>query len=226
MLELPFIGAIVGFISGFFGIGGGTVVMPVMMALGYDVKTAAGISVMQMFIVAIFGSYLNYRAGRLRLDSGIAVGLGGLCGASLSGFIVKYSPEIVLEIGLLLTLAISFLKLFSTNVTSGGNADPHGAALFFIGFAIGAIAFLGVDIKRAVCMGLFFIVFGSFSALLSLSYNGHVDYERGALLAVGGLLGVYFGTSQARRAKRETQKKWLLVLYAVLFALALKKVLQ
>ena len=181
--------------------------------------------------------------GRLRLDSGIAVGLGGLCGASLSGFIVKYSPEIVLEIGLLLTLAISFLKLFSTNVTSGGNADPHGAVLFFIGFAIGAIAlsmgvggavfltpvlvgFLGVDIKRAVCMGLFFIVFGSFSALLSLSYNGHVDYERGALLAVGGLLGVYFGTSQARRAKRETQKKWLLVLYVVLFALALKKVLQ
>ena len=243
MLELPFVGVVVGFISGFFGIGGGTVVMPVMMALGYDVKTAAGISVMQMFIVAVFGSYLNYRAGRLRLDSGIAVGLGGLCGASLSGFIVKYSPEIVLEIGLLLTLAISFLKLFSTNVASGGNANPHGAVLFFIGFTIGAIAlsmgvggavfltpilvgFLGVDIKRAVCMGLFFIVFGSFSALLSLSYNGHVDYERGALLAVGGLLGVYFGTSQAHRARRETQKKWLLVLYVVLFALALKKVLQ
>lgn len=130
MLELPFVGVVVGFISGFFGIGGGTVVMPVMMALGYDVKTAAGISVMQMFIVSLFGSYLNYRAGRLRLDSGIAVGLGGLCGASISGFIVKYSPEIVLEIGLLLTLAISFLKLFSTNVTSGGNADPHGAVLF------------------------------------------------------------------------------------------------
>ena len=224
MLELPFVGVVVGFISGFFGIGGGTVVMPVMMALGYDVKTAAGISVMQMFIVSLFGSYLNYRAGKLRLDSGIAVGLGGLCGASISGFIVKYSPEIVLEIGLLLTLAISFLKLFSTNVTSGGNADPHGAVLFFIGFAIGAIAlsmgvggavfltpilvgFLGVDIKRAVCMGLFFIVFGSFSALLSLSYNGHVDYERGALLAVGGLLGVYFGTSQAHHVRRETQKK-------------------
>ena len=50
--------------------------------------------------------------------------------------------------------------------------------------------------------------------------------ERGALLAVGGLLGVYFGTSQAYRARRETQKKWLLVLYVVLFALALKKVLQ
>ncbi|WP_298755863.1 hypothetical protein [uncultured Campylobacter sp.] len=48
----------------------------------------------------------------------------------------------------------------------------------------------------------------------------------GALLAVGGLLGVYFGTSQAHHARRETQKKWLLVLYVVLFALALKKVLQ
>ena len=229
MLELPFVGVVVGFISGFFGIGGGTVVMPVMMALGYDVKTAAGISVMQMFIVSLFGSYLNYRAGKLRLDSGIAVGLGGLCGASISGFIVKYSPEIVLEIGLLLTLAISFLKLFSTNVTSGGNADPHGAVLFFIGVASGAIA-LSLGGGGAGCLtpmlGGCWGVAIPFSALLSLSYNGHVDYERGALLAVGGLLGVYFGTSQARRAKRETQKKWLLVLYVVLFALALKKVLQ
>ena len=48
----------------------------------------------------------------------------------------------------------------------------------------------------------------------------------GEQLAVGGLLGVYFGTSQAHRVRRETQKKWLLVLYVVLFALALKKVLQ
>nr|WP_314072116.1 hypothetical protein [uncultured Campylobacter sp.] len=31
--------------------------------------------------------------------------------------------------------------------------------------------------------------------------------ERGALLAVGGLLGVYFGTSQAHHVRRETQKK-------------------
>jgi len=52
------------------------------------------------------------------------------------------------------------------------------------------------------------------------------DIEIHTYMAGGGLLGVYFGTSQARRAKRETQKKWLLVLYVVLFALALKKVLQ
>ena len=56
MLELPFVGAVVGFISGFFGIGGGTVVMPVMMALGYDVKAAAGIWVMQLLFVSLFGS--------------------------------------------------------------------------------------------------------------------------------------------------------------------------
>ena len=35
--EYILIGACVGFISGFFGIGGGTIVVPVMMLFGYDV---------------------------------------------------------------------------------------------------------------------------------------------------------------------------------------------
>ena len=49
------VGVVVGFISGFFGIGGGTVVVPVMLALGYDIKSAVGISIMQMLFGAIFG---------------------------------------------------------------------------------------------------------------------------------------------------------------------------
>lgn len=39
------IGALIGFISGFFGIGGGGILVPVMMYLGYDVKHAIGVSV-------------------------------------------------------------------------------------------------------------------------------------------------------------------------------------
>ena len=47
-LQYILIGVVVGFISGFFGIGGGTVVVPAMMLFGYDIKYAIGISIMQM----------------------------------------------------------------------------------------------------------------------------------------------------------------------------------
>ena len=39
------VGVVVGFISGFFGIGGGTVVVPVMILFGYDIKYAIGVSI-------------------------------------------------------------------------------------------------------------------------------------------------------------------------------------
>ena len=239
---IPFLGIFVGFISGFFGIGGGTIVVPIMMAMGYDIKEAVGISVLQMLFSAIFGSYLNYKAGKLQLNNGIYVGVGGLCGASLSGFIVAAVPSIVLEIGLLLTLIIAFCRVFQTNVENPTPKEPAKFVLFLVGFAIGAIAismgvggaiflipilvgFLGVDIKKAVSMGLFFVIFSSFSGFLSMAYNGNVRYMEGILLGIGGLVGVYFGTKSAHAVAKSTQKKCLLVMYVVMFLLALKKTL-
>lgn len=58
---------------------------PSLIYLGYDIKIAIGISVMQMIFSSIFGSYINYKAGVLQLNSGIFLGFGALFGAALSG---------------------------------------------------------------------------------------------------------------------------------------------
>ena len=237
---LPFLGIIVGFISGFFGIGGGTIVVPIMLALGYNIKFAVGISILQMLFSAIFGSYVNYKNGKLDIKNGFAVGLGGFFGASLSGFIVKYTPEIVLEIGLLLSLFVALIKVFFTNVNTNSK-NVSNLILFIIGFFIGAIAismgvggaifltpilvgFLGVDIKKAVSMGLFFVIFSSLSGFLSMAYNGNVLYLQGSLIGLGSLIGVYFGAKTQHKIAKETQKKWLLAMYIAMILLTLKKI--
>ena len=46
-------GTVVGIISGFFGIGGGSVVVPTMIFMGYSIKTAVGVSVVQMLFSSI-----------------------------------------------------------------------------------------------------------------------------------------------------------------------------
>lgn len=234
-------GIFTGFCSGFFGIGGGTIVVPMMINMGYDIKTAVGISILQMLFSATFGSFVNYKKGRLKIDNGIFVGFGGLAGASLSGFIVSIIDEKILEIGLLLTLIIAIIKFFTSNLNAKPK-NPPNFTLFIIGFCIGAIAismgiggalfltpilvgFLGVDIKKAVSIGLFFVIFSSVSGFISLAINGHVNYQAGIILGLGSLLGVYYGTGVSFKMEKSLQKKWLLVLYISMFLLTLRKII-
>lgn len=56
-LMLVLAGIFVGVLSGFFGIGGGTVSVPILMYMGFDIKEAIGISVFQMLLSSIFGFF-------------------------------------------------------------------------------------------------------------------------------------------------------------------------
>lgn len=236
------VGVVVGFISGFFGIGGGTVVVPVMLALGYDIKSAVGISIMQMLFGAIFGSFINYKAGLLKIDRGVYLGFGGLFGASTSGYIISIAPEILLESILLATFIFSIIRLYLTPTNEAQTPNDSKFLLFLVGFFVGAIAisvgiggavfitpilvgFLGYDMKKAISMGVFFVMFASLSGFISMAYHGHVQYLEGAFLGVGALAGVYFGTKTTHKTDKKALKKWFLLLYIVMIALMLKKML-
>lgn len=241
-VELFIIGIGVGYIAGFFGIGGGTVVVPIMVAFGYDVKTAIGISVMQMIFSATFGSYLNYKAGLLKLNRGVFLGLGGLVGASFSGIIVSHAPELLLELLLLATFIFSLIKLYFTPNSDGTNANNSVFLLFLVGFFIGALAisigigggvfiapilvgFLRYDMKKAVSMGVFFVMFAAISGFISLSLNGHISYLEGTFLGLGSLIGAYFGTKKTQAMDKKALKKWFLLFYITMIAIILKDIM-
>ena len=54
LFEFGFLGTVIGFLAGFFGIGGGLILTPTLMLLGLSMKEAIGVSVIMMVFWDIF----------------------------------------------------------------------------------------------------------------------------------------------------------------------------
>jgi len=58
-MELLIFGLVTGFISGFFGLGGGAILTPALIVIGFTMKEAVSVSIMQMVFSSIYGSFIN-----------------------------------------------------------------------------------------------------------------------------------------------------------------------
>ena len=68
LLRLAVIGTAAGFFSGIFGIGGGTVIVPLLVLwLGYEQREAVGTSLLAIVFIAAFAAALQGAYGNLRV---------------------------------------------------------------------------------------------------------------------------------------------------------------
>ncbi len=75
-LKLAAIGTAAGLFSGLFGVGGGTVIVPLLvLTLGYGEREAAGTSLAAIVFIAAFGAVAGAVYGDVRLDDGLLVGV-------------------------------------------------------------------------------------------------------------------------------------------------------
>ena len=239
---LVLVGVLVGTLSGFFGIGGGMILIPILMLLGIDIKTAIGISIVQMVFSSVYGSYLNHKRGSLIIGEGIWVGVGGFLGGFIGAYVSILVPSFVLEYLFLSLLLFALYRLFSVKLKDNDvvvkTLDP--LVLFTVGGIIGIFAialgvggsilltpilvgFLHYPIKKAVSAGLFFVVFSSIAGLVSLLSVGHVDLEKGLLVAVASLLGVFIGIWLKDHVTASQHKFYLLIMYLVALLILVKK---
>jgi uncharacterized membrane protein YfcA len=229
-LGLAILGVLVGALSGFFGIGGGTILVPLLLLLGFDIKTAIGISIVQMVFSSIFGSYINKKKGTLDVPMVLTIGIGGFVGALFSSVVVTNFSEETLEWVFLAFVLFALSRLFFETKEHRDQREVHKVLLFVIGVVVGGfsvsigvggsllltpilVGFLHVPLKKAIASGLFFVVFSSLSGLISLSIGGHIDFYNGVLIGMASLLGVYGGIWLKHQTSDVLQKKLLLVFY-------------
>lgn len=230
MLELVLLGSFVGLLSGFFGVGGGTVLVPLLLILGYETKVAIGISVVQMVFSSIYGSYLNIKKGTLDIAMISIIGIGGFFGALVSGNIASYLSSEILE-SIFLTFAVfALIRIFFQPKEHREQKEVNKVILFSIGLVLGAVSmtigvggsiilvpilvgFLHVPLKKAISAGLFFVVFSSVSGLISHSLHSHVDFERGIIIGLASLVGVYVGIMLKDSVTVQLQRNLLVAFY-------------
>lgn len=230
MFELILLGSAVGVLSGFFGIGGGTILVPLLLLLGYATKDAIGISVVQMVFSSIFGSYLNKKKGTLDVPMVLFIGIGGFVGALLSGFIATAFSDATLELIFLGFATFALLRLFFKTKEHREQKEVNKLVLFAIGVPLGALSmtigvggsiilvpilvgFLHVPLKKAISAGLFFVVFSSLSGFISHYLSGDIDVQSGVIIGLASLVGVYIGIILKDAVSASLQRNLLVGFY-------------
>jgi uncharacterized membrane protein YfcA len=242
MTELVFLGIAVGALSGFFGIGGGTILVPVLLFMGYDIKTAIGISVVQMVFSSLYGSFLNFKKGTLQFEMVLYIGAGGFVGALLSGWVVLALSSRTLEFVFILFVMIALIRMGYEPAKYKHSRAVHPLVLFAIGMLLGVFAisigvggsillvpilvgFFHFELKKAISAGLFFVVFSSISGFISLSIAGQIQYFEGILIGAASLIGVYIGVQLSGLSSSRMQKRLLLIFYVLILSYLLTRLL-
>ena len=215
-------GLVSGILAGFLGIGGGTLLVPVLVQFGFPTVEATATSSLAILVTSSVGSLQNWRMGFLKIRQVLLLGAPAIVTAFLGTELADSLPEYILlgGFGLLLLCNIYLVSLKKKVIRTAQFREPRMvtgpaispvAARLITGSVAGLMAglfgvgggvilvplqilLLGEDIKTAVRTSLGVIVITSISACFGHALNGNIDFSAGLLLGLGGLIGVQIST--------------------------------
>ncbi|WQZ84962.1 sulfite exporter TauE/SafE family protein [Helicobacter pylori] len=204
---LALVGLFTGITAGFFGIGGGEIVVPSAIFAHFSYSHAVGISLMQMLFSSVVGSIINYKKGLLDLREGSFAAFGGLMGAILGSFILKIIDDKILMAVFVVVVCYTFIKYaFSSN-----KKPKHFEEMHFDLHANNktpekkrSIPFVSMDRTHGVLMlagfvtGIFSIPLGMGGGILMVPFLGYfLKYDSKKIVPLGLFFVVFASLSGA-----------------------------
>ncbi len=111
-LKLAAIAALAGVFSGLFGVGGGTVMVPLFILwLGYDEREATGTSLAAIVVIAAVAAAVQFAYGRVHVGDGVLVGVPAVGGVVAGTWLQQRVPRRRLQVLFALLLLASAVKL-------------------------------------------------------------------------------------------------------------------
>jgi uncharacterized membrane protein YfcA len=111
-MELAAIGTMAGLFSGLFGVGGGTVIVPLLILWrGHDERTATGTSLAAIVVIAAVAAAAQGAYGNVHVGDGILVGVPAIGGVLAGTWLQQRVPHRAISLLFALLLVATAIDL-------------------------------------------------------------------------------------------------------------------
>jgi hypothetical protein len=235
MIIYLLIGLFAGFMSGMFGIGGGTVRIPLLNLAGLPLLSAFGIN----FFVIPFSSLVGAITQRRNIAKEIVIYavIGGVLGEVIGAYSVGFIPTLILAI---IFVTLCFIVAFGihsgkivpklTQKIKPTKKNIFGSS-FFVSFITGLrggsggqifpalFKSLGLDTHKAIATSLTVSIFTAFGAIPIYWHRGDIIWLPALYVLIGSMIGARAGS----KVSLKTKPFWLeigLTILVIILALA------
>jgi len=233
------IGIFAGFMSGMFGIGGGSVRIPLLTVAGLPLLTAYGINLFVIPFSSLVGAISHRKNIEFKLS--IYMVIGGIAGSITGAYLVGFIPTLILAIIFLIItiLTVSGIYLhriapsFTKKLKATSNKVLFGAFLINLitgmrGGSGGSLfpAFLralNIDIHKSIATSLFVTIFTALSACFIYWHRGDIRWLPAVSVLAGSMIGAFLGSKVALKSKPVWLESGLSVLVVALALLIVYK---
>ncbi|AEH25416.1 sulfite exporter TauE/SafE family protein [Pyrococcus yayanosii] len=241
MLAHILLGFVVGFLVGLTGMGGGALMTPALIFLGFEPLTAVGTDLLYATVTRAFGVFFHGKRGHVRKDIAFRLLIGSVPAVLIGGYAVRHIPREILNHYLTLLLGLILIITATLGLLKGEikvPVKPRRAYIYLLGFIVGLtvqftsvgagviISFTLMNIarinpKQVVGTTILYGLTLSTISFLSYASMGSVDYALAGTLIAGTIPGVYLGTHVNANISKERLKKVInfIILFIGLFTL-------
>lgn len=209
-------GLVSGILAGLLGIGGATILVPLLVTLGYSPVQAVATSSLAIVVISASGSVQNWRMGYFDFKRVIYLGVPALATAQIGVYLSSRVPPhiLLLSFGMFLLTNIYLVELrkrlsekdgskkqqFNPLLSRLATGSAGGILAGLLGGGGGAIMvplqmlLLGESIKVAIQTSLGVIMSTNVFASVVHASEGNILFLQGILLGCGGILGALMST--------------------------------
>jgi len=226
------IGLFSGFMSGVFGIGGGSIRTPLLNLAGLPLLSAFGIN----FLVIPFSSFVGAVSQRKNIAKEIVIYaiFGGVLGEVIGAYSVGFIPTSILAIIYVTLCIIVTLGIFSDKIMPNlakkikpTNKNVFSSS-FFVSFITGLrggsggqifpalFKSLGLDAHKAIATSLTVSIFTAFGAIPIYWHRGNIIWLPALCVLTGSMIGARMGSKVSLKTKPVWLERGLAVLIIAL----------